>query len=326
MGYGVNTASCDSLQANFLKIDGKEQMICTCPKCKAPTQLDHADIPESGTDRICDACKSRFWLYRETFGGRALKKSGEIFCVGCGEELDRSIACPSCGELYPAFVFAQATKAAPKRTVHVRSTYYIRRRPTRKPIPKKAIAPKKPTQKLSIFNKYTISAVLLAVVITVGAVVYSKVKVVNEYSTNYTKILYAIKAGTDICLKPYEKVAASSGSSFSPYDPTPSLSANEQSRLNVIKAKVDTSMKKMENPPEKFVTAKEKLNNLYGVYAKIHAFALQPSGTMQKDVEAAVKMKIEFKKTSQELKSDLPKQLSEELENARAKYRNLRDF
>jgi uncharacterized protein YbaR (Trm112 family) len=301
-------------------------MIVTCPKCKAPTQLDHAEIPENGTDRICDACKSRFWLYKESFGGRALKKSGDIFCAGCGEELDRSIACPSCGKLYPAFVFAQATKAAPKRTVHVRSTYYIRRRPTRKPIPKKSIAPKKPTQIPSFFNKYTISAVLLAALITVGTVVYSKVKVVREYSTNYTKVLYAIKAGTDICLNPYEKRASSSGSFFSPLDPTPSLSSSEQSRLNIIKAKVDTSMKKMENPPEKFVTAKEKLDNLYGVYAKIHAFALQPSGTMQKDVDAAEKMKIEFKRSSQELKSVLPKQLSEELENARAKYRNLRDF
>jgi hypothetical protein len=301
-------------------------MICTCPKCKAPIQIDQTGIPENGTDRICDACKSRFWLYKESFGGRALKKSGEIFCAGCGEELDRAIACPSCGKLYPEFVFAQTTKAAPKRTVHVRSTYYIRRRPTRKPIPKKTVAPKKPTQKLSIFNKYTISATLLTVLIIVGTVVYLKVKAVKEYSINYTKVIYAIKAGTDICLKPFEKVASSSESSFTPHAPTPSLSANEQSRLNIIKAKVDSSMKKMENPPEKFVTAKQKLNNLYGIFARIHTFALQPSGTMENDVDSAKKMKIEFKKISQELKSDLPKQLSDELENARAKYRNLRDF
>jgi hypothetical protein len=301
-------------------------MICSCPKCKAPANIDHSEIPENGIDKVCDTCRSRFWLYRESFGGRALKKRGEIFCATCGGELDRSIACPSCGILYPTYVFAQATKAVPKRTVHVRSTYYIRRRPTRKPVHKKALAPQKPVKKLKIVNKYTISAALLAVVIIAGAVIYSKVKSAKEYSASYTKVLYGIKTGTDISLKPFEKIASSSASSFSPLDPTPSLSSNEQSRLNAIKAQVDKSMKKTDNPPEKFALAKENLNKLYGVYMKIHTMALQPSGSIRGYMESAEKLKSEFKKSSQELKSSLPKQLSDELENARAKYRGLRDF
>lgn len=301
-------------------------MNCTCPKCKASTHIDHSEITEKGIDRICDACKSRFWLYRESFGGRALKKRGEIFCAVCGGELDRSIACPSCGILYPEYVFAQATKAVPKRTVHVRSTYYIRRRPARKPLPKKTVAPKKPVKKLKIVNKYTISAAILAVLTLAGSVVYSKYKAVKEYSANYTKVLYGIKTGTDLSLKPFEKIASSPASSFSPLDPAPSLSSNEQSRLNTIKTQIDKNMKKTENPPEKFVSAKENLNKLYGVYVKIHAFALQSSGSTRDSLESAENLKTEFKKSSRELKSALPKQLSDELENARAKYRNLRDF
>ncbi|HOI15967.1 MAG TPA: hypothetical protein PK036_06460 [Geobacteraceae bacterium] len=301
-------------------------MNCTCPKCKASTHIDHSEITEKGIDRICDACKSRFWLYRESFGGRALKKRGEIFCATCGGELDRSIACPSCGILYPEYVFAQATKAVPKRTVHVRSTYYIRRRPARKPLPKKTVTPKKPVKKLKIVNKYTISAAILAVLTLVGSVVYSKYQAVKEYSANYTKVLYGIKTGTDLSLKPFEKIASSSASSFSPLDPVPSLSSNEQSRLNTIKTQVDKNMKKTDNPPEKFVSAKENLNTLYGVYVKIHALALQSSGSIRDSLESAENLKTEFKKSSRELKSALPKQLSDELENARAKYRNLRDF
>lgn len=301
-------------------------MNCTCPKCKASTHIDHSEITEKGIDRICDACKSRFWLYRESFGGRALKKRGEIFCATCGGELDRSIACPSCGILYPEYVFAQATKAVPKRTVHVRSTYYIRRRPARKPLPKKTVTQKKPVKKLKIVNKYTISAAILAVLTLVGSVVYSKYQAVKEYSANYTKVLYGIKTGTDLSLKPFEKIASSSASSFSPLDPAPSLSSNEQSRLNTIKTQIDKNMKKTENPPEKFVSAKENLNKLYGVYVKIHALALQSSGSIRDSLESAENLKTEFKKSSGELKSALPKQLSDELENARAKYRNLRDF
>jgi hypothetical protein len=301
-------------------------MNCTCPKCKASTHIDHSEITEKGIDRICDACKSRFWLYRESFGGRALKKRGEIFCATCGGELDRSIACPSCGILYPEYVFAQATKAVPKRTVHVRSTYYIRRRPARKPLPKKTVTQKKPVKKLKIVNKYTISAAILAVLTLVGSVVYSKYQAVKEYSANYTKVLYGIKTGTDLSLKPFEKIASSSASSFSPLDPAPSLSSNEQSRLNTIKAQIDKNMKKTENPPKKFVSAKENLNKLYGVYVKIHALALQSSGSIRDSLESAENLKTEFKKSSRELKSALPKQLSDELENARAKYRNLRDF
>jgi len=301
-------------------------MNCTCPKCKASTHIDHSEITEKGIDRICDACKSRFWLYRESFGGRALKKRGEIFCAACGGELDRSIACPSCGILYPEYVFAQATKAVPKRTVHVRSTYYIRRRPARKPLPKKTVTQKKPVKKLKIVNKYTISAAILAALTLVGSVVYSKYQAGKEYSSNYTKVLYGIKTGTDLSLKPFEKIASSSASSFSPLDPAPSLSSNEQARLNTIKTQIDKNMKKTENPPEKFVSAKENLNKLYGVYVKIHALALQSSGSIRDSLESAENLKTEFKKSSGELKSALPKQLSDELENARAKYRNFRDF
>lgn len=301
-------------------------MNCTCPKCKASTHIDHTEITEKGTDRICEVCKSRFWLYRESFGGRALKKRGEIFCAACGGELDRSIACPSCGILYPEYIFAQATKAVPKRTVHVRSTYYIRRRPARTPLPKKAAAPKKPARKLKITNPYIISAAILAVVTLAGAAFYSSHKAAREYSENYVKALYGIKTGIDIGLKPFEKIASSSAGSFSPPPPAPSLGSKEQSRLKTIKRQVDTYMKKTDNPPKKFASAKESLNKLYGVYTKIHAFALQPPSSVGDSQESAENLKTEFKKSSRELTAGLPKQLSDALENARAKYRNLRDF
>jgi hypothetical protein len=301
-------------------------MNCPCPKCKTPAQIDHSEIPENGTDRICEACKSRFWIYRESFGGRALKKRGEIFCADCGGELDRAIACPSCGKLYPEYVFAQATKAAPKRTVHVRSTYYIRRRPARKPLSRTVVIPKKPGKKLPIVNKYSISALVLVILVVAGTIVYAKFTAEKEYSANYTKALYGIKAGTDLCLKPYEKIKSSSESSSLPRYATPSLSPIEQDKAITIKTRVDNLMKKTENAPEKFITAKEQLNNLYGVYAKIHAFALQPSGTTQTDVATAENLQIEFKNSARELKSSLPKKLSGELENARTRYRNLRDF
>jgi hypothetical protein len=298
-----------------------------CPKCKAPTQIDHSGIPENGTDRICEACKSRFWIYRESFGGRALKKRGEIFCADCGKELNRTIACPSCGKLYPEYAFVQATKAAPKRTVHVRSTYYIRRRPARKPLHKKVVAPKKPEKKLSIVNKYSISALVLVILVVAGTFVYAKFNAEKDYSANYVRALYGIKHGTDLSLKPFEKKASNSeNSKNSDRDTTFTLSTKEQSQLNTIRTQVDNLMKKTEKPPQKFVIAREKLNNLYVVYTSICALVLQPSGSTQENVDSAKKLGNEFRKSAQELKSALPKQLSDELENARARYRSLRDF
>lgn len=301
-------------------------MNCACPKCTAPIEIDHSVIHENGVDRICDACKSRFWLYRESFGGRALKKRGEIFCASCGGELDRSIACPSCGKLYPDYVFAQATKAAPKRTVHVRSTYYIRRRPARKPVPHKTAAPKKPAGKFAIVNKYTISAALFAVLMVAGYAVYSHITAIKEYSAHYIRVLYGIKTGTDLCLQPFEKTTSSSADSFSQVNAAPTLSSKEQSRLTTVKVRVDALMKETESPPKKFLIAKKNLDNLYGTYAKMHALALQHSNSLQDYADSAEKLKNEFKNSSRELKSALPEQLSDELENARAKYRNLRDF
>lgn len=298
-------------------------MNCTCPKCKTTTHIDHSGIPENGTDRICEACKSRFWIYRESFGGRALKKRGEIFCAACGGELDRSIACPSCGKLYPEYAFAQATKAAPKRTVHVRSTYYIRRRPARKPLPQKVVAPKKTEKKLSIVNKYSISAMMLVILVVTGTIAYVKYIAEKDYSANYVRALYGIKLGTDYSLKPFENKASNSENSANSARNT---SKEEQSKLNTIRTQVDNLMKKTEKPPQKFVIAREKLNTLYGVYINTCTLALQSSGSAQENSDSAEKLRSEFRKSAQELKSALPMQLSNELENARAKYRSLRDF
>jgi hypothetical protein len=302
-------------------------MNCTCPKCNAPAQIDHSEIPENGTDRICETCKSRLWIYRESFGGRALKKRGEIFCVNCGGELDRTIACPSCGNLYPEYAFVQATKAAPKRTVHVRSTYYIRRRPARKPRSKTIVAAKKPIQKLSIVNKYSVSVLVLIILVVAGTTVYTKLAAEKEFSVNYVRALYGIKHGTDLSLKHFEKKSSTPDNSTSALrDTSFSLSSEEQSKLNTIRTQVDNLMKKTEKPPQKFVAAREKLNNLYGVYTNICTFALQPTGSAEESADSADKLRTEFRKSSQELKSTLPKQLSVELENARARYRSLRDF
>ena len=90
-------------------------MNCSCPKCSAKIEIDISLVYEKSAGIRCVECNKHFWIYKESFGGRALKKCGEIYCVKCGSELNHTVACPSCGTLYPDYLVVQTSRVTRKR-------------------------------------------------------------------------------------------------------------------------------------------------------------------------------------------------------------------
>src|SRR5690348_14740179 len=81
-------------------------MKCLCPKCHATIELEVETVTGEGTSAKCPQCKARFTVYRESFGARALRRSGEINCANCGDVLGAHPHCASCGALYPDYFVA----------------------------------------------------------------------------------------------------------------------------------------------------------------------------------------------------------------------------
>ena len=111
------------------------------------------------------------------------------------------------------------------------------------------------------------------------------------------------------------------GQNFAPH-----ISAEDESRLNTVKDVTDVLMQKLNEPPKKFINSKEKLANLYGIYAKAHALAVAPSGSLPGFTGSASKSQSDFNVAVQELKGSLPPKLSAELQIAKTRYKGLKDI
>jgi len=302
-------------------------MNCSCPRCAAQNEVDHSVITEKGFDTICTGCNTRFWIYRESFGGRALKRSGEIYCVKCGLALGPSIACKSCGSLYPQYFAAHKTKVIRKRTPTVRKSFVYYQRPVRKPRQRPVVVPKKTVGRTLPLVKYVSWVLVLAVLVSISGVGYARYRAESQFSKNYLRALYVIKSGTDLslgaCKKTIEKSKESmaAGRTFSLR-----ASAADELRLTRVREEAVKLLKKTQTPPKKYKIANEKLTALYGVFEKITTLVLQPPDSLQSFGDSTTRLEAEFKKDAQELKSALPESLAEDLRNARTKYKVFRDF
>ena len=306
-------------------------MTCSCPKCHAQIEVDLSKIPESGTFTPCPECKGRFWTNKESYARMALKKEGKTYCDKCGRELDQLIVCAGCGVMYPDFLLVQASKP-PRRQVEKPDLFSM----------SFTLKPATPTysyaythtgaQKSSVRTPNVLlkRAGLLALValLAVGAGYFYQIrKSEQQYAKNYMRALYTIKSGTDLSLRTCAKLSAEWKKSMDTGQiNAPHISTEDETSLNSVKETTDRFMQTLDKPPKKFVDSKEKLANLYGVYAKAHTLALAPSGSLPSYTSSAAKSQSEFDIAAKELKGSLPSELSAEFKIAKVKYKGLKDI
>jgi hypothetical protein len=298
-------------------------MNCKCTKCSSEFEVDKTLASVNGTAVTCPECKSRLWVYKESFAGRALYKSGEIHCFHCSSKLGNTIVCPGCKALYPDYIVVRSTKKVRRRTVKIQKSfidYQTSSKPRKSRIP---IAPRK--EKIPSQHSFKVVGILLVIMIlsSGGGYVYYQYHRASQYSADYMRALYGIKTGTDTCgqvvseLK--KKIAAQRISDLS-------ISTKDGSRLVGLKDRVDKLMSKIESPPSKFIKSDKQIKDLYKVYASLNSVTLAPVGSPESFLKSTSKLQDDFSAGFKELRADLPPKLSAVFSAAQIKYKSLRDI
>jgi len=319
--------------------EGERTLICSCPKCSARIELDLTQIVEVTTTNLCSECKSRYVLTRESFARRASRKAGEINCAQCGGLLDHSQYCPSCKALYPDYYAAEFPNAAKKRARQNRDlfgglkSFSFEWRSSS--VPSVDYTPvlmdSEPWQESSGWKKKNIvtgvSAVVIVALIALGVSFYTHVKAKKQYAASYVMALYGIKTGTDLSIKLCSKLSADwSAKSSSGQTAPPRITVDDENQLNKVKTQADKYLQKLNDPPQAFAEATEKLTKINSIFLKLHTAALNPSDTLTNFADQTKKTENDFKVATADLKKNLPKELSAELELAKSKYRGLKDL
>lgn len=294
-----------------------------CPKCSSDILIEPVKISDNGTEVKCPECKSRLYLFKESFAGRALYKSGEIYCSICASKLDHTIVCPECKALYPDYFVVRSTKKVRVRSANIPKSFTSLRTST----PSRKSRTPSPLRKEKVHSQRSFkvlgSVIALVSLVLGGVYAFNQYANAKQYTLNYMRALYGIKTGTDTCemitrdLK--TKVVTQGVSSVN-------ISTEDEVRLVGLKDRVDKLMSQIESPPSKFIKSDKQIKDLYVIYSSLNSLTLAPVGSPENFIRSTSKLQEDFSEGFKELKADMPPKLSEVFKTAQIKYKNLRDI
>lgn len=314
-------------------------MKCTCPKCHGKIELVLPQVTEEGAPASCPACKAHFTVHMESFGGRALRKSGEISCASCGEELGPQIHCASCGKPFPDYLVAGLGRKKARGKI---TQFKLASSPFKKhykpasqlPTLEAAMAQENVAasrRQDAVAKRYPKNLVLAASVIVAlaliaaGAGLYSKWKAETSYMKNYARATYVIQVGTDMSRKTCLKIASDWKANLDAgKNITPRASKDDEKELQSVRAKLDLIKAKLSQEPEKFKSCNEKLAKFEGPYNNLQSLTVSPGNSLAGFTETLNKIDVEYKQAANQFKAGLPDELMKELQSASKKYRELR--
>lgn len=315
-------------------------MKCTCPKCHAQIELDLPEVTEAGTSAVCPACNARVTVHRESFGGRALRKSIEISCAPCGSELGSQMHCPTCGAQFPDYLVVSLGRKRARgasKMVKLKTSPFphaaasTSQLPTHEMSMRAEAAPARPSVPSGAKNPKAIRiAICLLVVVALvaaGSVFYLKNKAEKAYAKNFVMATYCVQVGTDMSLKAGAKISAEWKAALDagqPYRPRPST--EEERALDIINSKLISAQSNLTNAPEKYSQCNEKLAKISGVYTRLRTLVLSPGNSQQDFSDTSKKLDGEYKLAVKEFKAGLPAEMMDELINASRKYKGLRSL
>lgn len=314
-------------------------MKCTCPKCHKNIELDLPEVTEEGTSASCPECQGRFNVHRESFGARALRKTGEISCASCGDELGPQIHCTTCGAPFPDYVVAGLGH---KRVRRAGTKLKLKSSPLQKPgrvmsqLPSLDMAMKQESpaaakkqkgagEGSSKTLKIAAGVIVLLALIAAGAGFYFKNETESRYLKNFALATYVIQVGNDrsrkICLRIANdwKAKIDAGQGF-----TPRPSADEEKELNTVKAKIDSIKSRLSAEPEKYKNCSETLAKIETPFNKMKALALSPGNSLPGFNDSVNRLDNEYKQGATQFKAAIPPEVMAELLASAQKYRGLR--
>jgi len=313
-------------------------MMCTCPKCHATIELDLPEVTEAGTSAACPACNARFSVHRESFGGRALRKSGEISCASCGSELGSQTHCTACGAQFPDYLVVSLGRRRARREskkLKLKTSPFPQAPKSSSQLPSLGMSLKpedgtRPGQEASDSRRpktsaRTISLLVLVALIGAGVFFYLKIQAEKTYAKNFILTTYCVQTGVDKALKSNARIAAEwklKADAGQPYVARPGL--DDERDFGIISGKIDSLAQKLTDAPKKFAPCAEKLGKLQAVFTKLHALALAPGNSLQGLNDSSSKLDAEYKLAVKEYKAGMPDEIMEELVSASQRFKGLR--
>ena len=313
-------------------------MMCTCPKCHAKIELELPEVTEAGTPASCPACNARFTVHRESFGGRALRKTSEISCAVCGSELGSQMHCAACGAQFPDYLVPTLGRRRSRRDtkkVKLKTSPFPQAQKPHSQLPSlemsmKPEAAKSPAHAPAGARRPKILLVaagvlVLAAVIAAGSVFFLKIKAEKAYAKSFVLATYCIQTGYDRALKASARISGEWKGKMDqgqPYAARPNL--EEERDFGIINNKLDPAVRNLGQAPEKFASCNEKLSKLQAVYNKLRTLVLAPGNSQQAFADSTGKLEADYRQAVKEYKSGLPQEIMEELVSASLKFKGLR--
>jgi predicted Zn finger-like uncharacterized protein len=313
-------------------------MMCTCPKCRQTIELILPDVTEEGKSASCPACNASFVVFKESFGARAMRRTGEISCSSCGNELAPQLHCPACGRPYPDYLVAALgrKKAGTKGPrLKMKTSPFQKKESITSQLPsldsamaQEPAAAKKPAAAPQRFSKGVVlatSALVLMALIAAGAGMYFKMKAEAKYMANFALATYGIQVGIDTSREVCQKMATDWKEGVAAgKEVAPRATIAEEKKLVHIQAEIASVKSSLSQEPEKFKTCNAKLARFEGLFGKMHSLSRTPGSSLPAFLNDIDKLDAEYKQTAQQFKAELPPELMKELKSASERYRGLK--
>jgi len=296
---------------------GAECMICTCPKCAAEVLFDSSQIKKEGTSFTCPACRCSFWICAEATVRQASRQAVKVYCTTCGKKLHHLAVCSGCGLLLPEYFVVQWVKKGQKKQG-------IRSIPPGREEATNAISQK---SALSVPKSIIAVAVALLALLVLGTALNQKKKAEQIFVANFIQVLYGVHTGSDLCLRQSAQLADNWEERMAAgLNIAPSIKLSDKSRLLYVKNETEENMGKIAAPPRKYVPVKDNLDKLYTTYRNLHVVTLNRPGSLPEFTAAIAQAERAYQLAAEQLKANLPEEMSAELKNAKNKYVSLRNF
>jgi len=300
--------------------------------------LDIPDVTEDGSQAHCPECRSRFTVCRESFGGRALRKTGTITCAACGEQLGPDIHCAGCGALFPDYLYTSTGRKKKRAVQKVKLdiTIFPERKRQAVSVPRiDAAVPQAPKSKGGTkaagggkrLTQVAAALVLLLVVGAGGAYFYRHHQSGKELSKNVVLQIYFTRIGEKKSIEACNKIAAD-WKAKGDQGVAPPAPVNDVRDLESIHAKVDGLVPKVSrrDAPEDLRPVLDKLDRLRAAYDRAHKLATAPSGNIVAYTAAATTADNEYRAAARDLKAALPPEVIESIKTAGQRYKGMQGF
>ena len=185
-------------------------------------------------------------------------------------------------------------------------------------------APKATGRKANITRlTYAVLAGLVLVLVGGLGKLYLDSNTHQAYAKNFVVALYGVKSGTDLGLDLIDSLAGEWQKNLGAGGIAPRASQKDLDKLGKVKQRIRQAMTGLEDCPEKFVTARQKLVRLHGIYEQIYALNVSKANSLDELNASEARLKTAFFKAADDLKRVMPEELSTELKSSVARYNNL---